>query len=357
MFSLSFRLSGTVVNKESSSKDESDSSSPLICRVDLSFLDPKPKQTEWKVGSEELTCKSCGFLSDSLSNLFQHVEACKKREKIFECSLCGKQCRDRRNIRQHLIVHLDKRPFQCTSCDFSFKRRWQLFKHNQTVHKKVNLKKFFCRTCDWVGESKWKLEMHKENCETTVFHCDVCKKMFAAKSTLENHMAVHNTDRPFPCDLCGARFKSKRNVASHFRIIHQGQKKPKKVVNPDNIPLCQCEICGKSFTSRYGQARHIKEVHGDGHLVCPICGKKLPRMKSYTIHVNTHTGEKPYSCEICGKAFTTKNYIKIHMRIHTGENPYKCSICPKSFKQKGSLRIHYKTNHPGMCPNNLMSKQ
>lgn len=343
---MSFRLTERNENKE----HRSSNSSLKICQVDLSFLDCKPKQYEWKCDTKELTCKSCGLLFDSLSNLFQHLEACKKLEKIFECSICGKQCRDRKNIRQHLIIHLDKRPFTCTPCNFSFKRRWQLRKHNETVHKKEKSKKFLCKICSWVGKSKEKLEAHKRLCVTNVFQCDICKKMYGAKSSLEYHMTAHSSERPFPCDLCDARFKHKRNVLKHILSVHKGQKPAKKVENPEKIPLCQCEICGKSFYSRFGYSSHIKKIHGDGKPNCPICGKKVSCKKGLTIHMNTHTGEKPFCCEICGRSFTTKDYMKIHIRVHTGESPYKCTICPKSFKQKGSLNGHFRTNHPGMGP-------
>uniref|UniRef100_A0A8D8U5P1 PR domain zinc finger protein 5 n=1 Tax=Cacopsylla melanoneura TaxID=428564 RepID=A0A8D8U5P1_9HEMI len=272
-------------------------------------------------------------------------------DKIFECSLCGKQCIKKKDMKQHMVVHQDERPYSCEICNFSFKRKWQLTKHNEKVHKKRVLKKVVCKVCGWVGESNKLLIDHKKNCVTNLFQCDICKKQFDVKYWLEYHMmTVHSSERPFPCDICGACFKHKRNVVAHIQSVHKGQKPVKKVSNPDKIPLCQCEICGKSFYSRFGYSSHIKKIHGDGKPMCPICGKKVSCKKGLTIHLNTHTGEKPYCCEICGRSFTTKDYLKIHARIHTGESPYKCHVCPKSFKQKGSLNGHYRTNHPGLPP-------
>uniref|UniRef100_A0A8D8QAN2 PR domain zinc finger protein 5 n=1 Tax=Cacopsylla melanoneura TaxID=428564 RepID=A0A8D8QAN2_9HEMI len=271
-------------------------------------------------------------------------------DKIFECSLCGKQCIKKKDMKQHMVVHQDERPYSCEICNFSFKRKWQLTKHNEKVHKKRVLKKVVCKVCGWVGKSRRALIDHRIVCVTNVFQCDICKKLFGAKSSLEYHMTAHSSERPFPCDICGACFKHKRNVLTHIQSVHKGQKPVKKVSNPDKIPLCQCEICGKSFYSRFGYSSHIKKIHGDGKPMCPICGKKVSCKKGLTIHLNTHTGEKPYCCEICGRSFTTKDYLKIHARIHTGESPYKCHVCPKSFKQKGSLNGHYRTNHPGLPP-------
>lgn len=352
MFPLSFRLRKKKKIKETTDNEKREKSK--ICQFDLSLIMSKRSKSkeltdELECDQEELKCRSCGFLSDSLFNLFQHTAECKKLDKIFECSLCGKQCKMKKDMKQHMIVHLDERPYSCDICDWKFKRQFQLTKHKIVVHLKS--KKEICRICGWVGKSKKSLELHRKKCTTNVFQCDICKKMYGAKSSLEYHIRAHSSDRPFPCDICKARFKYKRNVHKHILYVHQGHRPvKKKVENPDKIPLCQCEICGKSFYSRFGYSSHIRKIHGDAKPRCPICGKKVSCKKGLTIHMNTHTGEKPYCCEICGRSFTTKDYMKIHARIHTGESPYKCHVCPKSFKQKGSLNGHYRTNHPGFTP-------
>lgn len=344
---MSFRLRKKNEIKEHTENENKEKSK--ICQFDLSLLTNQKEITEkGEDGLHELTCKSCGFVSDSLSNLFQHNDECKKLEKIYECSICGKQCKMKKDMKQHMIVHLDERPFSCDICNFKFKRQFQLTKHKSIVH--LQSKKEICKICGWVTKSKKKLALHRKICTTSVLQCDICKKMFGAKSSLEYHLKAHSSERPFPCDICGARFKYKRNVYKHILYVHKGHKKVKKPENPDKIPLCQCEICGKSFYSRFGYSSHIKKIHGNGKPQCPICGKRVSCKKGLTIHMNTHTGEKPYCCEICGRSFTTKDYMKIHARIHTGESPYVCHICPKSFNQKGSLKGHYRTNHPGITP-------
>lgn len=354
---MSFRLRKKKTILESTENGNKEKSK--ICQFDLSLIKPKYKDLpdDSQCDPQELTCKSCSFQADSLFNLFQHNAQCKKLMKIYECSLCGKQCKKKRDMKQHMIVHLDERPYSCDICYFTFKRQFQLTKHKEVVHN-VKANKQICRICGWVGKSKKSLLVHRKECTSNIFQCDICKKMFGAKSSLEYHLKSHSSDRPFPCDICDARFKYKRNAHKHILYVHQGHRpeKKKKAENPEKIPLCQCEICGKSFYSRFGYSSHIRKIHGDGKPRCPICDKQVSCKKGLTIHLNTHTGEKPYCCEICGRSFTTKDYMKIHARIHTGESPYKCHICPKSFKQKGSLNGHYRTNHPGSKPVNSSFK-
>ena len=50
--------------------------------------------------------------------------------------------------------------------------------------------------------------------------CEVCKKKFSNKSTLNCHIIIHTGDRPFGCDVCGKRFSDRSTRNKHLRI-HQ----------------------------------------------------------------------------------------------------------------------------------------
>ena len=47
--------------------------------------------------------------------------------------------------------------------------------------------------------------------------CEVCKKKFSHKSTLDNHIRIHTGDRPFGCDVCGRRFSQRSTRNKHLR--------------------------------------------------------------------------------------------------------------------------------------------
>ena len=45
--------------------------------------------------------------------------------------------------------------------------------------------------------------------------CEICNKVFSAKSVLMVHKKVHSNSRPWKCPLCGSEFKHKHVMLRH----------------------------------------------------------------------------------------------------------------------------------------------
>ena len=74
-----------------------------------------------------------------------------------ECSKCGKSFRKSSQLKRHLTVHLNIKPFICTDCDRCFKRLAALkFIHKD--HKDEQL--FFCSICNKTYHTAYKLKEH-----------------------------------------------------------------------------------------------------------------------------------------------------------------------------------------------------
>ncbi|XP_005176663.1 zinc finger protein 16-like [Musca domestica] len=63
----------------------------------------------------------------------------------FHCNVCSVQFKMQRNLRRHMLIHTDLRPFQCLFCEKAFKRKDNLQKHFREVHAE---KPFKCTDCD-----------------------------------------------------------------------------------------------------------------------------------------------------------------------------------------------------------------
>lgn len=372
-----------------------------ICEFDLSIV---KDLTHGPDGNKD-ECQWCGFTCDNLTSLYIHVHECRKQMKIYKCALCGKQLKNKKTLKMHMLMnHLDEHSTSCNFCKLKFESVDELKSHFEEckIKWKNRVKTMQCKYCGKVKNSQKAYLVHLRRCKPPQgFECDHCKKTFQYKKAIETHMEIkHLKDRPFACDLCGRTFKTKTYLDYHIKWVHMklGVKKRKifscsvcsksfksrlalrdhqhvhtgvksykcnycektftykggvtrhfKNVHQtkEKKPPVQCELCGKSYADTTGLGNHMKIKHLGIKPKCHICNKTFAGKKGLDIHMNTHTGVKPWYCEICGRSFSTKNYLDVHIRIHTGETPYKCRMCPKSFKQKTSLTAHYRVNHPG----------
>ncbi|KAK2874001.1 hypothetical protein QQF64_004076 [Cirrhinus molitorella] len=73
----------------------------------------------------------------------------------------------------------------------------------------------------------------------------ICGKSFRKTGRLQNHMLVHQNERPFCCDSCGSRFKKKFNLNEHERI-HKGDYR------------YSCPKCGRGFSRSNHVRKHLK---------------------------------------------------------------------------------------------------
>uniref|UniRef100_A0A672Z8F6 C2H2-type domain-containing protein n=1 Tax=Sphaeramia orbicularis TaxID=375764 RepID=A0A672Z8F6_9TELE len=110
------------------------------------------------------------------------------------------------------------------------------------------------------------------------FSCSVCKKGFAYKSKLKEHMIVHTGEKPFSCSVCNKGYARKSLLQEHM-LVHTGKK-----------PF-SCSVCNKVFT----------------------CESQVKR------HMPVHSREKPFSCSVCKKGLAFKWKLYEHMLIHTRE--------------------------------------
>ena len=352
-----------------------------------------------KVGIKSpLSCEDCPFETynkgsfEKHSIVFKHSEiaVCEtKFVKAYACPLCPYTSRiAHRNLEDHMVKHLDARPFQCGQCEYKAKSKHNLAKHRTSNHTNKTLRPYPCKICQRRYRTKSDLNRHLKchlryplksypNLDYTKldkYSCDKCPYESKQRSSLVLHQLVHSDERPFPCELCDWRFKTKRRLHNHL----QRHKK-------DSLEkLYMCSTCARAFAFKNDLAVHEKnhELRKTKGFSCTLCDFKTSLPSCLAGHMrNKHSDVKPFKCDLCeyacknsvcmkrhkmyiheklkrpkktnsykcthpGCNFTTSQQFSlvVHVRTHTGEKPLSCEFCAYKSGNPNSIIIHQRTH-------------
>ncbi|CAG9771080.1 unnamed protein product [Ceutorhynchus assimilis] len=261
------------------------------------------------------------------------------KERKYECTICIKNFLSSNDLRKHVRVHTDERPYICNECQQAFRQAVTLKNHILSKHCKLN-GFFHCDICSRSFALKGRLKLHmRTHTGEKPYSCEHCSKTFARKGQLQQHMRVHDQKKPFTCDVCKMSYTCSQNLRLH-RNKHF------------DVKPYTCDLCGKCFTRRDALLKHLRNTHENiKAFCCPICHKyfkgHLPQ------HLRTHTRTKPHACAHCEKSFAQRSQLVVHQRIHSGERPYRCRVCWKAFAHSTALNLH-KRQHTGEKPYTCM---
>jgi uncharacterized Zn-finger protein len=54
-------------------------------------------------------------------------------------------------------------------------------------------------------------------CASPLLQCEVCRRSFAVKSTLNAHMRTHTQERTYTCNVCEKHYSSASSLGVHMR--------------------------------------------------------------------------------------------------------------------------------------------
>ncbi|XP_070193657.1 zinc finger protein 497-like isoform X12 [Littorina saxatilis] len=136
------------------------------------------------------------------------------------CHHCGKSFRQYKNLKRHIRdVHCQGEPVVCPEpgCLKSFRRPELLERHRKNKHS-----------------------------DEKPFKCKKCKKKFAMRKTLTQHIHSCGGLKPYVCILCTIAFASRSSLADHRSWSHEGRR-------------FVCRGCSKVFKWKASLNRHCKK--------------------------------------------------------------------------------------------------
>ncbi|KAL5257462.1 hypothetical protein ACHWQZ_G012415 [Mnemiopsis leidyi] len=166
-------------------------------------------------GQKPHRCKFCDYSTNDRGHLVTHLRR-HTGEKPYRCQLCDYSAADKANITNHERLHKNEQPFRCSECDFATHIRGNLTCHFKSKHAPEALR-FKCSECDFVTHSSRRLKWHsRTHAGVTIYPCDLCEYVAAAKANLEQHLIrFHSTEKPHCCSKCKFRTAYKESLKRH----------------------------------------------------------------------------------------------------------------------------------------------
>ncbi|XP_046382752.1 zinc finger protein 585A-like [Ischnura elegans] len=193
-----------------------------------------------------VACEICGEVFENTPLLVEHQKVHAKEGNIPpsdhpefpKCHICGKQFLRIMQLRHHLPLHSEERPFQCNLCDKSYRRKKDLAKHTDKKH----------------GEPK-------------PYQCSYCPCTFRTEQVLLKHENGHTLGKPYNCAMCGVGFWSPLHLERHL-VKH---------ASSNWSGNYQCKDCGKTFPHKNTLIAHQSTHAKPLNFKCPFCPRKFSR--------------------------------------------------------------------------------
>ena len=217
---------------------------PIIETETKNDTDSSNEQSLDEDGLHQCCWKDCWKTFVFSNNFYDHVnQAHVENNKSFKChwileggALCGKKLVNKKNFKEHLTIHSDKKPFACKTCSKTFRRKDYLLNHEVRAHAAKN---FLCDRCNRSFQNIYFLKKHLivgDNCaedydeeNLSLLYCSQCPKGFKSRSTLNFHIkTIHDNPKAFKCETCSLCFSQKAHLKRHKSTIH-----------PSSVKFCQ----------------------------------------------------------------------------------------------------------------------
>ena len=176
-------------------------------------------------------CPDCYYSFSQASDLAQHVYNVHdtSNKEQHQCENCGKDFKTPKGLRDHIkLVHEGQnrtKPYSCNQCDETFKSRRRRDAH---INKHSGLRPYTCTECIGTFLSKEYLQKHikeRHSNYTMKFRCDQCAHFFKDKNKLTSHIkVVHLNIREFMCEICNWASSCRGNLNKHMKNKHKIQK-------------------------------------------------------------------------------------------------------------------------------------
>ncbi|XP_009871992.1 PREDICTED: zinc finger protein 431-like, partial [Apaloderma vittatum] len=214
-------------------------------------------------------------------------------------------------------------------------------------HSLSAFKMYKCEHCDFAtalhGDLKLHLQIHTDK---RPFGCKERSKTFETSNHLQKHSLTH-VKNGYGFDHCLYVDHRLENLGLHHEMhLRLSPERDFGSLESSNSihSFLGSEVYELKPDSPKGKENGLLAQSQAGLYQCTECDYATYILGNLELHIRTHTGEKPYSCSVCQKKFPRSGNLKLHLRIHTGEKPFKCEQCGVAFRTSSHLKRHLLTH-------------
>ena len=199
------------------------------------------------------TTRKCVTLTESMDLYKTIATMMEYQDNVWNCTVCGKQIKNRNSMSYHVEVHIDGASHPCNICGKTYSSRNSLQNHTSTSHKKDQIKAEeteITKQVESVEESgdeenemedankktTWKCVTLTENMDLdktintlmeyqdNVWNCTICGKQIRDRARMSYHVEVHIDGVSHPCPICGKTYRSRNSLQNHNYTVHKKAK-------------------------------------------------------------------------------------------------------------------------------------
>lgn len=166
-------------------------------------------------------CPTCGKSYSSVSNLNKHMKTHGEKKEF--CDICNKSFHLKIALREHMeSVHTEVFKHQCQYCGKFLKCRNSMFGHVRQFHSDITIM-YECEQCGKQFRQKGNLKKHiLTHSAAKTFECKECSKKFKFPDQLKRHEVWHTQGERFQCEFCYKKFVMQFELRKHQQTYHSG---------------------------------------------------------------------------------------------------------------------------------------
>ena len=105
-----------------------------LCGYPLEFKSNLPRRMHVHRDVRPYSCSSCGPKSKAHSAYLLHMRERHGGQARYTCQICAAEFAQKRTLDRHMLCHKDEKPFACSHCGYTCRRKHDLVCHVAAMH-------------------------------------------------------------------------------------------------------------------------------------------------------------------------------------------------------------------------------